>query len=186
VRTCRQLGFEVATTPLGVAQHAAELRSACVLVRARCRSRRTESLELPTWAHERERNGAGDAEPRDNRDPDEHRADTFHARGERRRLELAFVAFPVGRHLELGLEMGFEADAVELGLADGFEAGLLFALATIFEHRSFAGFRRQTSAFGLALALSVRLGFEGRFSLCFCLLALELDLVALEGEQGLE
>jgi len=38
----------------------------------------------------------------------------------------------------------------------------------------------------LALAFGVGLGFESRFSLRFCLLALELDLVALEGEQGLE
>ena len=186
MRTRRKLCFEVTTPPFGVAQHAAELGCMRILVRAGGSSRCTQALELAARAHEREGDGSGDAEGAQRGPDDEHRTETLGARCEGHGLELARVAVAVGRGLELVLEVGFEADALELGLADGFEAGLLFALAAGFEHGLLAGFGGEAGALGLAEALGLGFGFEGGFSLLFGLLSLFFDLVALVGEQGLE
>lgn len=184
--TRRELCFEVATATLGVGQHAAELGGVRILVRAGSSSRSTQALELAARAHEREGDGAGDAEGAQRGPDDEHRTEAFGACREGHGLELALVAIAVGSGLELVLEMGFEADALELGLTDGFEAGLLFALAAGFEHGLLAGFGGEAGALGLAEALGVGFGFESGFSLLFGLLSLLLDLVALVGEQRLE
>lgn len=178
----RQLRFEGATAALGVGQHAAELGGTRSLVRAGHSGCRTQALELAARVHERERDGSGDAESAHRGNDDEHRAETFGACRERDGLELALVPVAMGGGLELVLEVGFEADAVELGLADGFEAGLVFALATGFEHGELAGFGSEAGALGLAEALGVGFGFERGFSLMFGLLSLLLDLVALVGE----